>query len=330
MTIFKLPDLGEGLPDAEIHEWFVKPGDKVTTDQPLVAMETAKAIVEVPCPEDGLIEILYGQPGDIITTGSPLVGYTPNQPRTDDEGTVVGHLQQNSEAISLTHLPWRKITPRTRLLGRQPPPGFEALHGTRRAMLRNMQIAHQHVVPVSLFEDADVSAWIEQGDITVRVIRAIQFACGEEPALNAWFDTASGARQCFSVVNLGLAMDSPEGLFVPVIHDIKSLSDDALRQLINEKKRTVSQRRMPAEQFQGASIHLSNFGKFAGRFATALVIPPTVTMLAVGRLYTGVVAVNGVAQCRALLPLSLSFDHRAVTGGEASRFLSHVLAALRG
>ncbi len=75
MNIFNLPDLGEGLPDAEIHEWFVKEGDTVKLDQPLVSMETAKAVVDVPCPQDGVIAKLFGKPGDIIKTGVPLVGF---------------------------------------------------------------------------------------------------------------------------------------------------------------------------------------------------------------------------------------------------------------
>lgn len=63
MTIFKLPDLGEGLPDAEIHEWFVKIGDHIQADDPLVSMETAKAVVEVPSPQSGIITTLHGKPG---------------------------------------------------------------------------------------------------------------------------------------------------------------------------------------------------------------------------------------------------------------------------
>ena len=60
MSIFKLPDLGEGLPDAEVHEWHVKEGDVVKTDDPLVSMETAKAVVDVPAPQDGKIVKLHG------------------------------------------------------------------------------------------------------------------------------------------------------------------------------------------------------------------------------------------------------------------------------
>lgn len=74
MKHFKLPDLGEGLPEAEIVEWHVKVGDTVSVDQVLVSVETAKAIVEVPSPEAGTIAKLYGEPGDIIHTGRAAGG----------------------------------------------------------------------------------------------------------------------------------------------------------------------------------------------------------------------------------------------------------------
>lgn len=75
MTIFNLPDLGEGLPDAEIHEWYIKVGDKVAQDEPIVSMETAKAVVDVPSPQAGVVLKLYGNPGTMIRTGQPLIEF---------------------------------------------------------------------------------------------------------------------------------------------------------------------------------------------------------------------------------------------------------------
>jgi 2-oxoisovalerate dehydrogenase E2 component (dihydrolipoyl transacylase) len=75
MKVFKLPDLGEGLPDAEIVEWLVKEGDEVKIDQPLVSMETAKAVVEVPSPFTGKVAKFHGGPGDVIKTGAPLAEF---------------------------------------------------------------------------------------------------------------------------------------------------------------------------------------------------------------------------------------------------------------
>ena len=274
MNIFKLPDLGEGLPDAEIHEWYVKEGDKVETDQPLVSMETAKAVVDVPCPQAGTIAKLYGKPGDVIKTGNPLVEFVSNSGKQADKGTVVGNLEESNEVsednfiVGSQHGHQRiKATPAVKMHAKklnvdlstvigsgehgvitlkdvqnqaeknsQPPVGFEPLRGVRRAMLNSMVQSHAEVVPVSIFDEADINQWHAGTDITVRLIRAIVHATKQEPALNAWFDTKHAARQCFSEVHLGLAMDNEEGLFVPVIHNAAKHSDAELRnQLMNLK-----------------------------------------------------------------------------------------------
>ncbi len=369
MNIFNLPDLGEGLPDAEIHEWFVKEGDTVVTDQPLVSMETAKAVVDVPCPQAGTIAKLHGKPGDVIKTGDPLVSFVSSSSKPADKGTVVGNLEESSEitvddfTIGSQNSERQRVktTPVVRMLAKklgvdlstlkgtgdhgvitrddvqtqadrnsQPPLGFEPLRGVRRAMLNSMVQSHAEIVPVSIFDEADINAWKQGTDITVRLIKAIVDAAKKEPALNAWFDTKHSARQCFEQVHLGIAMDNDEGLFVPVIHDAGKYSDSELRQLINEFKESVRNRAVTADKLKGATITLSNFGKFAGRFASPIIVPPMVSILAVGRLYKGVVAnTDGKIEAHTMLPLSLSFDHRAVTGGEATRFLGDVIESLQ-
>jgi 2-oxoisovalerate dehydrogenase E2 component (dihydrolipoyl transacylase) len=368
MNIFNLPDLGEGLPDAEIHEWFVKEGDVVVVDQPLVSMETAKAVVDVPCPQGGTISKLFGSPGDVIKTGEPLVAFV-SADKPADKGTVVGNLEESSEISqdefiigTQRDLKTRiKATPAVKMLAKklgvnlsslkgtgefgvitredvqteadkntQLPVGFEPLRGVRRAMLNSMVQSHTEIVPVSLFDEADIDCWKPGTDITVRLIRAIIKASEKEPSLNAWFDTKHSARQCFKEVHLGLAMDNEEGLFVPVIHDAAKHSDTQLRQIINEFKNSVRNREISADKLKGATIILSNFGKFAGRFASPIIVPPMVSILAVGRLYKGVVVdTKGNIEAHNLLPLSLSFDHRAITGGEATRFLGAVINSLQ-
>lgn len=370
MNIFNLPDLGEGLPDAEIHEWFVKEGDEVKLDQPLVAMETAKAVVDVPCPQDGIIAKLFGKSGDVLKTGSPLVAFTATEHVSKvDKGTVVGNLEESeevsadnfiigsSETLSSARI---KATPAVRALAKKlgidlstlqgtgdhgmvtradvekantPATslafGFEPLRGVRRGMLGSMVQAHRDVVPVSIFDEADIAHWTKESDITVRLIEAINAACKAEPALNAWFDTQHSARRCFEEVHLGLAMDTKEGLFVPVIHQANQKTASELRAIIDGLKRDVQDRSIATEQLKGATITLSNFGKFAGRFASPIIVPPSVAILAVGRLYEAAVCTEGKIEAHRTIPLSLSFDHRAVTGGEATRFLGAVIASLQ-
>jgi len=368
MTIFNLPDLGEGLPDAEIHEWFVKEGDVVTLDQPLVSMETAKAVVDVPCPQSGTITKIFGKTGDVIKTGEPLIEFASDASPRIDQGTVVGLLEESTDVspdvfvigASTSNQPRAKATPAVRLFAKkcqvdlntligtgehnvitredvqqaldkktQLPEGFTPLRGVRRAMLHSMTQSHQDVVPVSIFDDADIACWPEKSDITIRLIRAISVGCQVEPALNAWFDKTHSATKRFDEIHLGLAMDNDEGLFVPVLHDVAKLSDKALRQRINEYKTSVHERSVLPENLKGATITLSNFGKFAGRYASPIIVPPMVAILAVGRLFEAAVSREGKIESHRLLPLSLSFDHRAVTGGEATRFLGAVIDALQ-
>ncbi|HBD9375311.1 TPA: 2-oxo acid dehydrogenase subunit E2 [Legionella pneumophila] len=367
MNIFNLPDLGEGLPDAEIHEWFVKEGDTVKADQPLVSMETAKAVVDVPCPQSGTIAKLYGKPGDVIKTGGPLVAFVSTTEKSADKGTVVGNLEESTDVvddnfiIGSQHSSHRvKTTPAVRMLAKklgvdlstlkgsgdngvitredvqnqaninsQPPAGFEPLRGVRRAMLNSMVQSHAEIVPVSIFDEADIHNWKPNTDITVRLIRAIIHASKKEPALNAWFDTKHAARRCFNEVHLGIAMDNEEGLFVPVIHDAEKYSDSELRKIIDEFKESVRNRAVSADKLKGATITLSNFGKFSGRFASPIIVPPMVAILAVGRLYQAAVVTEDKIEGHKMLPLSLSFDHRAITGGEATRFLGAVIESLQ-
>lgn len=364
MNIFNLPDLGEGLPDAEISEWHVKVGDEVKVDQPLVSMETAKAVVEVPAPEAGIIAHLYGQEGDVIKTGAPLVAFKTEQKR-NDAATVVGNLASSDETTEDTFIVGGnnlrqttrvKATPKVKALARQLnvdlttlqgsgsngtitqedvqaaahplESGFEQLKGVRKHMVQTMVQSHAEVVPVSIFDDANISAWAENEDITVRLIQALCQAAKAEPALNAWYNGLHNAIKPFEDVHLGLATDTSEGLFVPVIKQANQLTAAQLREKINCFKHAVANRDISPKELSGATLTLSNFGKFAGRYASPIIVPPCVAILGVGRLRKEVVNYQGAPAVHPVLPLSLSFDHRAVTGGEATRFLGHVIQAL--
>ena len=112
MIIFKLPDLGEGLPDAIIREWYVKQGDTVKSDQPLASMETAKALVDVPSPFSGKIEKLFGNPGDTIETGQPLIGFAGED--QDTEKSTSGGAKTHAETTPPARAASAKATPAVR------------------------------------------------------------------------------------------------------------------------------------------------------------------------------------------------------------------------
>lgn len=455
---FLLPDLGEGLPDATIVEWFAKVGDTIRLDEPLVSMETAKAIVEVPSPFSGKVARLFGAAGDVIVTGAPLVeialdaalpqradaeatGHHHGPPKASagaptpapddgdrviasdeggslpveesgraDSGTVVGameagdrvHAEQASSVGGVKAVPavralarklgvdlarvgasgaggvvtlqdvkqaaangsarigtpvpgpraadtvaiptaTRAPSPAGRAAGerttlsaagkpmRTQPPGVtasgqpEQLKGVRRNMARVMADAHAKVVPTTICDDADIHAWTPGNDITVRLIRALVRACQAVPALNAWFDGDNLTRTLHPHVDIGIAVDTDDGLFVPALRNADVLDANGLRLAIDRLRQQVVERSIPADELKGYTISLSNFGVFAGRYATPVVVPPTVAIVAAGKGRHQMTPVMGGFESHRVVPLSLTFDHRAATGGEAARFLKAML-----
>ena len=409
MTTFNLPDLGEGLAEAEIVRWHVNVGDAVTVDQPMLAVETAKAVVEVPAPFSGIVKTLHGQPGDVIATGAPLIdfelvrGAAAVRNSSADTGTVVGNMPtSDTELIETAHAGSStynrtnggtsssvdtnsaggpnstgarlRAAPAARALAKRlgvdltglngsgrggviivddvithstviarsstttdapnpttsPPsfPGGEKLRGLRRAMSQSMSLARDNVTNCTVCDDADLHRWGEGQDITTRLLRAIATGCQAEPALNAWFDGDTQSRRLMSRVDVGMAVDTGDGLIVPVIRDVGNRTKAELRQDIDRLKRAARDRTVTPEDLRDVTFMLSNFGMIAGRYATPVVVPPMVAILGSGRLSRDVIAVNDGIEAHLRMPLSLTFDHRCVTGGEAARFLAAVLRDL--
>ena len=195
-------------------------------------------------------------------------------------------------------------------------------------MAARMTKAHQEVAPATVSDDVDIEAWIDGGDVTVRIIRAIVAACVQEPSLNGWYDAEELGRRLHKTVDLGIAVDTEDGLFVPVMRDVGERSAADLRYGLERMKADIKARTIPAEELRGATITLSNFGMLAGRYAAPVVVPPQVAILSTGRIAPAVVAFKGQPAIRRIMPLSLTFDHRVVTGGEAARFLAAFMADL--
>ncbi|MHB8448304.1 MAG: dihydrolipoamide acetyltransferase family protein [Rudaea sp.] len=449
---FHLPDLGEGLPDATIVEWLVNEGDSIKLDAPLVSMETAKAVVEVPSPYTGKVLKMHGKAGDVIDTGAALAEFEldPNAKQRaenaagghqhapaaaekkpapkaadeivelrEDEGTVVGAMVSSNQviveqaasvggvkavpavramakklkvdlarvaatgaggvvtmqdvkdaaaagtaratpspqpspasgrggtaprtsplplageagaqrapgeggartALSAAGKPMRTAPPAANLVYGQP----DQLKGVRRNMARVMAEAHAQVVPTTIVDDADLHSWIGKQDITARLIRAIVAACKAVPALNAWFDGKNLTRTLHPHVDIGIAVDTEDGLFVPALRNADVLDGAGIRAAVKRLRAQVEDRSIPASELSGYTISLSNFGMFAGRYASPVVVPPCVAIIGAGKLSHDVVAVIGGIEVHRRMPISLTFDHRASTGGEAARFLKALL-----
>ena len=214
---------------------------------------------------------------------------------------------------------------------RTQPPGVSAsgqpeqLKGVRRNMARVMADAHTKVVPTTLTDDADIHAWAHGNDMTVRLVRAICVAAKSVPALNAWFDGDNLTRTLHPHVDIGIAVDTDDGLFVPALRNADVLDARGVREAITRLRTQVEDRSIPSSELSGYTISLSNFGMFAGRYATPVVVPPCVAIVAAGRARHQITPVLGGFESHKVIPLSLTFDHRVCTGGEAARFLRAML-----
>jgi pyruvate dehydrogenase E2 component (dihydrolipoamide acetyltransferase) len=375
--------LGEGLAEAEIVEWHVKVGDHVRVDQPMVSVETAKAVVEVPAPFSGIVTALCGAPGDIVPTGAPLIEF--------DSGTVVGSMPAASEEefvelglVGGAHSrdsQRARAVPAARALAKSlgvdletvqgggraglitlddvlrhanipaatnggstangaspagraldaagPADGtVEPLRGARRAMAQSMSQSRDQVAGSTVCDDADIHHWTQRGDYMLRLMRAMICAWRAEPALNAWYDPVTQSRFLVAHVDLGVAVDTPGGLIVPVVRNIENQSPDELRAAIALQKEAAHRRSTRPEDLRDFTLMLSNFGTLAGRYGIPRVVPPAVAILGAGKVREDAVVVGGAVCAHRRMPLSLSFDHRCITGGEACRFLASVITDL--
>jgi len=353
MSTFALPDLGEGLQEAEIVSWHVAAGDHVVVDQPLVAVETEKAVVEVPSPQAGHIAKLLANPGERVKVGAPLVEF--EEGRHAESGTVVGDLSGSAPAAKPVPI---RASPAVRArakelgvdlasvsstgpgvtislgdieaaAGSRPVASAGTLRGARRTMAVNMAKAWRDVAHATLHDYADIEGWPASEDFTCRLVRALVAGCKCEPSLNNSFDAPSLSLRKNPTIDIGLAIDVPEGLFVPVLRNAAAGTAQQWRQKINTLKRGVQQRSLSPTDLRTPTITLSNFGTIAGRQASLIIMPPQVAILGAGRAdLRAVLTTDGGMALHRMLPLSLTFDHRAITGGMAARFLSAVIADL--
>jgi pyruvate dehydrogenase E2 component (dihydrolipoamide acetyltransferase) len=412
---FLLPDLGEGLEEAEVIEWNVAVGDTVEEGQPIASIETGKAQTEVCAPRDGVIEALLGEPGEMMKVGGPFVRYAAGdapaakpakveeEPEVEpieqedesvreDEGTVVGNV-----AVA-TSTGKAKATPAVRRLARDlhvdlaevdgtgvggrvvaadvrahasggpplvkttppaggpgipvlkevpdaPPPPVPDLgsngngvthvpfRGLRRTIAKRLRQSIDAAVHFTVMDEADVTALDAARRrlvvATGQKISLLPFVCAavarvltgsegvEHARLNATVDDDKHEILRHKQVNLGLAVDTAEGLMVPVVRRANELGVVELGQQINALASACRGRSIASHDLMGSTFTISNFGSYSGRFATPILNYPEAAILAVGRAKEGVVVRGGLMGVGKLLPLSLTCDHRVIDGATA-------------
>jgi pyruvate dehydrogenase E2 component (dihydrolipoamide acetyltransferase) len=216
------------------------------------------------------------------------------------------------------------------------------LRGLRRTIARNVLASQRTTAFVSSMEEADITEiWEmrnrEQGEVESRgthltflpfFIKATQHALREHPLLNAAIDDEADLIVVKKHYHFGIAVDTPEGLMVPVIRDVDKKSIIDLAGEIQELGRKANERTISLEDLRGSSFTITNYGHFGGTFATPIINWPDVAILGFGRIVERPWVHHGEIVIRKILPLSLTFDHRATDGADAAQFLSKVLRYL--
>ena len=413
--IFNFPDIGEGLEEGTILEWYVKAGQPIKAGQALVNMETDKVVTDIPSPKTGIIVATFGQVGETIRVGSPLVEIevegvasekatitTTEPPKTEaiEEGAaVVGtmELAGNNAALPAsdegsaksasedTFAPKALATPLARAMAREykidinkvtgtGPSGrvtkediqnsqspdksvekvettevnlqspddlttYEPLTQIRKAIAKNMLNSKQNTAHMTLFEEVEISDLIEirqkfkqkLADKNIKltylpfIVKATVSALKQYAQLNAQMDLENNRMVYKNRYNIAIAIDTPEGLVVPVIKDADKLSIMQIAQKIAQLSDKARDRKLSLDDLKDGTFTITNFGSIGGIFATPVINYPQAGILGIGRIVKKPIVKGDQIQIGNILPLSLSVDHRIVDGGDASRFINRIM-----
>jgi pyruvate dehydrogenase E2 component (dihydrolipoamide acetyltransferase) len=438
---FRLPDIGEGLTEAEIVRWLVAVGEQVEPDQPIVEVETDKTVVEIPSPWAGTVISHGGAEGDVIEVGQILMtiaeaGEAPPEPGSDldaepqemeqpesptraDPEPIVGTLSEEAEvlapptagqAVSSSAV---KALPVVRKLARdhdvdlstiersgpggritradveaviasaatppvaekaeetersgpehavhditvgaghgisdehlveppvaesRPRPGERKPMSTlRRTIAANMAKSWSEIPHVTTFDDVDATRLLEvrmalgerhgmKIPMEALVIKAVLPALDEFPEFNAELD--GDDLVLHATKEIGIAVDTPGGLLVAVIHDA---DDKSVMELAGEVRRLgegARDRSLAPDELTGQTFTVSNIGAVGGGHGTPIVPHGTVAILSVGAARLRPVVYDDDLAIAPVMPLSLSYDHRVIDGAMGRRFMALVLENL--
>lgn len=416
---FRLPDIGEGLTEAEIVRWLIAVGEPVKVDQPVVEVETDKAVVEIPSPYGGIVLHHGAGEGETLPVGEILVvvgqeGETwtatadpeteawldrveeematdegmPEAPK-DSAAPIVGRISE--EAVDLgAHrvekaLGATKALPLVRKLAKDlgvdlgklkgsgadgritredvvaaaeataggevelpEAPGLPPLpvdrQGERRPMSKlrrtiasNMKKSWNEIPHVTTFDEVPAARLLAARQalelrhsvkipLEALIIKAVLPALAQFPEFNASID--GDDLVVYSHYDIGVAVDTADGLLVAVVKaaDTRTLLETAadIRRLAEASK----SRKLNPDEVTGQTFTISNIGAIGGGYGTPIIPPGTTSILSVGRATDRAVADGGKVGVAPMMPLSLSYDHRVIDGGQGRRFMAVVLENL--
>lgn len=341
--VFYLPDLGEGLEEAEITEWLVSEGDEVELNQPFVEVETAKATVEIPSPFAGRVARLHAEAGARVAVGSPLVTFEVDGVSREEAGAPPPEGARVAATPAVRRLakdlgvdlstvagtgPGGRVTredveraasERTTVDSEMVPISF-----LRRTIARNLEEVAR-IPQVTTFREVDcldLEAFrAELGVSPLPVfVRALAEVCAEHPWINASWSEA-GIR-LHRAVHVGIATDTDRGLVVPVLRDARSQGIGSIAAEIARLAEAARAGSLAHDELSGATITVTNTGSYGSEWGTPLLDPGHAVTIALGAIRPRALVVEGRVEARPACILSCTFDHRVLDGATVGRALT--------
>ena len=408
---FALPDLGENIESGDVVSVMVAIGDTLAEDQPVIELETDKAVIEVPSSVAGTITEILIQQGDTLAVGQAILKVesaaqeqsaapatpAPQPAAAPTEEAVEGPKAAAPAPVPAAATPTKLLVPAapsTRRLAREigvdiaqvegsgpggrisiddvkshskklhqsraVAPGSataaallpdfsqwgeisrEPMSKVRQITAERLSQAWANIPMVTQFDKADttdVEKWRKEygkkaeaagGKLspTAILIKVLGAALKAFPQFNASIDMANQEIIYKQYCNIGIAVDTPHGLLVPVIRDVDQKNIIELSVALTEMAQKTRERKVSPAEMQGASMTISNVGAMGGTAFTPIVNPPEVAILGVARSSVEPTYIDGQLQPRTIMPLSLSYDHRLIDGADGARFLRWICAAL--
>src|SRR5882724_2011291 len=349
-----VPRLGWSTEEGTFTGWLKQSGDPVSAGEPLFAMESDKVTLDVESLDNGILYVPPGSPapGAIVVVGQCL-GFllAPGEPapETLNAGQPESAISTPRPSVP-AHAPTRDgrtpVTPRARRVAAELGVDTALLQGSgrggrireadvraaasapttslRRAIARRMMESRQNTAPVTLTSRADATALV-----ALRNRWKLRQASGPAPSytdilakLVAIVLESHPALGGSGKAHIGLAVDTPDGLLVPVLRDVAASSLADLARRSRELTEAARARRLRTEDLAGGTFTITNLGGFGIDAFTPIVNFPETAVLGVGAIRKeAVVLESGELGAREQMTLSLTFDHRVVDGAPAARFL---------
>jgi pyruvate dehydrogenase E2 component (dihydrolipoamide acetyltransferase) len=344
---FKLPDLGEGLTEGEIARWLVEEGQDIAEDAPLVEIATDKTTVEIPSPAGGTVSRILVPEGEVVPVGTVLVviggdGSTPQPEKSSTKPAaraeekvratplvrkVAAELGVDLAGVSGTGAQGRITEEDVRTAsGAETTEGERIhLHGIRRQMFEHLTRAHREIPAVTWVEECDFSE-VDLKRLVPLVLRAVAESLREFPELNARVE--GGELVLLDRYDIGVAVQTEQGLVVPVVHGADRLSLDELDAEVKRLAEGAQAGTLKPEELRGGTFTVTSAGKAAGLFVTPLINHPEVAILGIHRIEERPVVRDGEVVVRRVGNVSVTFDHRVIDGKRAAEFGLAVIARL--